>query len=321
MIEKCDSRYKRFFDKAFSVVKRVFRPYSDKFSKKTYTQHQHAVAILLMKYENKPYRDVVELMKELWPYFGFTSKIPHFTTLQKFFARISANLWETLLTITYLLFEVKRANIGIDSTGFRPAHVSHYYHVRFKDLQKTRRFMKHSISVDTDNQAIVSAINSISWHHDNVYFEPLARKSKAIVDLNNVTADMGYDSELNHVLVREELGGNSIIPIRPTSSNRCVHSFKYGRYRKELFNNFPLKTYHQRSKVETVNFVEKRKFGDELRSKLLKMQRRELRVIDVVYNLYRYLKLAFTIGFLQGYMSMLPGLCRQNGTLVYANGI
>ena len=50
-------------------VKRILRPYSDKFSKKTYTQHQHTVAILLMKRERKPYRDVVELLKEFCAYF------------------------------------------------------------------------------------------------------------------------------------------------------------------------------------------------------------------------------------------------------------
>lgn len=42
-------------------VRRVLRPYSDKFSKKTYTQHQHATAILLMRYEDKTYRDVTDL--------------------------------------------------------------------------------------------------------------------------------------------------------------------------------------------------------------------------------------------------------------------
>ena len=60
---------------------------------------------------------------------------------------------------------------------------------------------------------------------------------------------------------------------------------------------------HQRSKVETINSVEKRKFGDELRSKLLKMQRREMKVVDVVYNIHRYLSYAVSVflGFLQSH--------------------
>jgi hypothetical protein len=46
---------------------------------------------------------------------------------------------------------------------------------------------------------------------------------------------------------------------------------------------------------------EKRKFGDELMSKLLKMQRREMKVIDIVYNIHRYLSYSVSVfvGFLQ----------------------
>jgi len=49
MIQKGDSGYKKFIDACFMEVKRVLRSYSDKLLKKTYMQHQHAVAILLMK--------------------------------------------------------------------------------------------------------------------------------------------------------------------------------------------------------------------------------------------------------------------------------
>ncbi|MDE1871377.1 MAG: hypothetical protein KGI06_04020, partial [Candidatus Micrarchaeota archaeon] len=36
-------------------------------------------------------------------------------------------------------------------------------------------------------------------------------------------------------------------------------------------------------------FVEKNKFGDGLRSRLLRMQRKEMVVVDIVYNIYRYM--------------------------------
>ena len=74
-----------------------------------------------------------------------------------------------------------------------------------------------------------------------------------------------------------------------------------GKYRKRMLHHFPKEIYNQRPKVETVTSVEKRKLGDELRSKLLKMQRREMKVIDVVYNIHRYLSyyVSAFIGFLQ----------------------
>ena len=97
MIQKGDSRYKKFIDICFMEVKQVLRPYSDKFSKKTYTQHQHAVAILLMKHERKSYRDVVELLNEFCAYFGFDKSIPRFTTLEKFFMQIPTYVWDFLI--------------------------------------------------------------------------------------------------------------------------------------------------------------------------------------------------------------------------------
>lgn len=72
-----------------------------------------------------------------------------------------------------------------------------------------------------------------------------------------------------------------------------------GSYRRKMRRNFPASDYHQRSKIETINSVQKRKFGDELRSKLLRMQRKEMKVIDIVYNIHRYINYLLIIGFLQ----------------------
>lgn len=113
-----------------------------------------------------------------------------------------------------------------------------------------------------------------------------------------MTADKGYDVEKNHEFIREKIKGLSIIPLRPMGSGI---NFK-GRYRKMLRKHFPLDKYHQRSKIETVNFVEKRKFGSFFNSRIMRLRRMEIKVIDIVYNIYRYMKLYFSLtkGFLQG---------------------
>jgi len=54
-----------------------------------------------------------------------------------------------------------------------------------------------------------------------------------------------------------------------------------------LWCNFPKERYNRRSIVEAINSVEKRKFGDERRSRLLKTHRREMKVIDIIYNIYQ----------------------------------
>ena len=278
-------------------VKRVFRPYSGKFSKKTYTQHQHAVAILLMKYENKPYRDIADLIKELWTYFEFDGPIPHFTTLQKFFMRVPTYVWTFLLSKTYELFAVRVADVGIDATGYGLHHASQHYEHRIGRKTKRKRFMKHILSADTNVQAIIVSDSRRSCINDNKTFRPILESTCDEVDVNNATADKGYDSEENHRFAHKEMHVNSVIPLR----HEVPLDKTTGFYRRKLKRHFPLDIYHQRSKLETINSVQKRKFGDELRSKLLKMQRREMKVIDVVYNIHRYINyyLAIQMGFLQ----------------------
>jgi hypothetical protein len=69
----------------------------------------------------------------------------------------------------------------------------------------------------------------------------------------------GYDSEENHVLVRELLHGFSIIPAR----YEYVPIWKtFGRYRKQMKRGYSKLLYNQRNKNETIVSVIKRLFGD-----------------------------------------------------------
>ncbi|MGI0141313.1 MAG: IS5 family transposase [Candidatus Micrarchaeales archaeon] len=299
MEKNVESKYKRFIDLCMIPVKRLLRPYFSKFSKKDYTQHQLGVSVCLMAYEDKVYRDAADFLIEVREYLGFKDKVPHFTALQKFLRRTSLILSDFILQKTYeMFFQTKVANIGIDSTGEKTYHASNHYIKRMKRRSKRKDYLKHSISVDTDQQAIIAAKDRRSDANDNVDFEPLVERSHKVVPLRHVTADKGYDSEEHHRFVREDIGGKSVIPLRwegtPVSRTK-------GKYRKKLRKYFPKKRYHRRSIIETINSVEKRKFGDTLRSRLLKMQRREMKVTDIVYNIHRYMNhnVSVFIGFLQ----------------------
>ncbi len=291
-----ESKYKRFADLCMIPVKRLMKEYSNKFSKRDFTQHQLAVSACLMAYEDKVYRDVPDFLFELKEYLGFVDKVTHFTALQKFLRRILLRLLDFILQKTYeAFFQTKAANIGIDSAGERTSHASNHYIKRMKRRSKRKDYLKHAISVDTDQQAIIAAIDRRSDANDNVDFEPLVERSCRIVPLNNVTADKGYDSEEHHRFVREDIGGKSIIPLRwegtPVSRTK-------GKYRKKLRKYFPKKRYHRRSLVETVNFVEKTKLGDELTSKKWWMKKKEQRFKDIACNICRYMKVSSSALFL-----------------------
>lgn len=193
-----ESKYKGSIETAFMEVKCVLRSYSGRFSKKTYTQHQHAAAILLMKYERKTYRDIADLLKEFCTYFEFNESAPHFTTLQKFFDRIPANTRDLLLANTYQLFMATIANLAIDPTGYKLHHASQHYENRIKKKARRKRYMKHFLSTDTDNQAIIASENYRSYVHDSKRSKPILKRTKEIVDIGYAAADKGFGSESNH---------------------------------------------------------------------------------------------------------------------------
>jgi transposase len=292
-----NSVYQKFIDVCLKVAKRYLQPYSSKFSKKTYTQQQLTAAVCLMKRERKTYRDIADLLPEFLSYFSFEKSVPHFTTLQKFMKRIPMEIWDMILAGTYNLFGPKNANTAIDSTGFDELHASHYYEKRVNRDFNKRRFMKHSILVDTDFQAVITSCGKENGPHDILDFKPLLSAGSKIVKIRVITADKGYDSEESHRFSREEIGAESIIPAR------CENSVwrMSGYYRKKMRRNFPVKKYHQRSKVETINSVEKRKFGQNLRSTKFEMRQKELKLIDIVYNIYRFNSKFYLlfVGFLQ----------------------
>ena len=94
----------------------------------------------------------------------------------------------------------------------------------------------------------------------------MTRISK-IKPLSAVVADKAYDSEDNHILVREKLKGFSVIPSR--YENVPVWKTR-GRYRKEMKRGYSKVLYNQRNKDETIVSVIKRMSGEHITSTLNK---------------------------------------------------
>jgi len=101
--------------------------------------------------------------------------------------------------------------------------------------------------------------------NDALMFKPILKKTKEVVDIGCAVADKGFDSESNHKFAHK-IGADSVIRLR----YRTFLSKTKGYYRRRLWHHFPKKRYNTRSIIETINSVEKRKFRDELRSRLLK---------------------------------------------------
>lgn len=292
-MKKKESLVLKVAKRAFELVATSRLPrYSSKFANRIYSQHQHLVFLVLKKHlKNTTYRDVVDVIGEMPRVLQALEldQVPHYSTLQKFFERLKG----ILLT---LLVQVERATemLALDSTGFSSEHSSLYYQQRIRKNVQVHSWNKLSIVIDPWSQLILNILKGIGPANDCPELPKLLEPFKK---LETVVADKGYDSEANLRFILERRG----VPIIPVRQGKNKPSKT--KLRKRMLKLFPSleKVYHQRSKVETVFSVIKRRFGASLYSKRYPLRMKELALNAVAYNCYRK---AVTI--LRGFLQSLP---------------
>ncbi|MGA8912337.1 MAG: IS5 family transposase [Nitrososphaeraceae archaeon] len=291
-----ESKYVRLANTIYRVLRNSRIPlFLHRKSNHVFTVWQHLVLLTIRQYEGKSYRMFVEWLIEAYYLRLFLQlpRIPHFTTLQKFADRINNTLLGKVISSFIIVTGTRHIFAGIDSTGFKVTHASEYYTERAK--LRRRKYTKLSIGADLLQQIICNIkIRRAPTRHDNVDFEPIITRTSEIMPLSVVTGDKGYDSEENHVLVRELLHGFSIIPTR---YERVPIWRTHGRYRKQMKRGYCNILYFQRNKDETIISAIKRLFGEYITSRLIRMQNRELSFRCIAYNTHRLTNLAINLMF------------------------
>ena len=302
-MKKKDTFLIKFASNVWNALKRRHvRCYGNKFSKKTYTLHQHAILLALREqFKGMGYRAFCRLLPDLsrlLEYLGL-SKIPHFTTLHKASQRMKGTLVESII----LGFATKgQFRAGIDSTGMSLQHSTYYYEQRLEHFRKgknkkpgrprKRRKKKHqytSVLADLDRQIILATKLVRGKKSDCKMMKPTMNKAKELFgQMKSFDADKGYDAEYNHKFINEVVKTedyikltNKDVPVRNTSGvNRKKAKRKLRNKRGR-----PRKNY--RNKIESIMFVLKRVFGEHIFATTAKGQRQQARFRIIAYNAYR----------------------------------
>ncbi|PIN89176.1 hypothetical protein COU57_06500 [Candidatus Pacearchaeota archaeon CG10_big_fil_rev_8_21_14_0_10_32_14] len=255
--------------------------YNSKFSNKIYDNHQKLIILIFRQRMKMTYRGIVRFFR----FSGLArallklKSVPDHSTLVKFHKKIN------VINLERLLYKKDVITSAIDSSGFETNHMSYHYANAWnrQDRRKYRRYLKVSIAIDTDSQYILSQKIRLGPRNDNIDFESVLDGVKC----KFVVADKGYDSKSNRYFVLRKMKAYPHIPQRKWSGKN------YARSRVPI--KFDEKTYHQRSKVETVFSVLKRKYGCSVLSKSFETQKKEVIIRMLAYNIDRKIILSLVI--------------------------
>ncbi len=258
--------------------------YSGKYSKQVYTQHQLLQGLVVKTIYRLKYRELTELLQisdTIRDSIGL-ERVPHYTTFQKFAARFPCRILHQLIAGIAKYLCSGTLNIALDSTGFSLDTSSYHYSRRIRRQEHNRSYVKTTYAVDTRTQAVAAIRTRLKRRHDMVDAKPTLQKARLVGRITQVVADRGYDSEDLMTFIKNKLKAQPIIALK--NMDKPLEKTR-GQLRRELKQDFPIKDYHQRSKVETVNSTIKRKFGNTIYARNGKTQKQENHLKALAHNL------------------------------------
>lgn len=279
---------------ALATARRALPDYAHRFSPKKFTQHQLFACLVLKNFLKVDYRGLSAhledhpTLRELLE----LKVVPHFTTFQKAARRLllaapARKLLES--TVRLQLGRKKRVKrAAIDSTGLECTCASGYFvrrRSRVENPWKTivyRHYAKLGVVSGIDDHFIFAFDAGRGPRPDVDEFRPLVAEATRVVRLSQIVADAGYDSEGNHQFARDEHGIRTVIPAkhgRPTDKPASGH------YRRLMQVRFDRAAYRQRSQVETVISMLKRRQANCVRGHSYHAQCRELRLLALTHNI------------------------------------
>jgi IS5 family transposase len=283
MNEKRESKYVRFARLAYAIARASVPRYAHPKSPQRFTQPQLVVCLLFSQYLNLSYRNTEEWLlasAEVREVLELT-RVPDHSTIARMLKRLTLARLEAMLNDVLRQLEGQEEVIAVDATGFRFTCASAYYTTR--SGRRYRDWVKGVYAVGTRSQLILAGASAHHGVHDTRFLSALKRRIARHGRQHNgrrdwlLLADAGFDCAR---LTDRDLappirrGGKLVDPDRKARADLVSQARLDG-------------VFGQRWKGETVHSVIKRLFGDVIRSRSWRLQRREPLLKALVYNLHR----------------------------------
>lgn len=181
----------------------------------------------------------------------------------------------------------QKLNIMLDASGIQLVGRSIWYSIRIKKPVLRRDCDKIHLAACSDVLLILNWKITDWRKHDSPFLKVLLNPFRI---LGLVFADAGYSSRKNVQLIADKKGGafipfNKKATAKPKNHPAWKHLHNLWTKFRTIFDSI----YHQRSKIETIFSVLKKRFGSMLFSKSKRMQHKEMSLRFIAYNVRVFL--------------------------------
>ena len=288
-MEYSETRIYKTAENALRMARKAVPLYSCKYSKRTYTQHQHIAVLcirVLLRQKLRRTEEMLSNMPHLCQLLEL-KQVPDFSTMSRAMKRLRSKVLAVMLYLSASALPAS-GKASIDATGFDRRHCSKHY---VKRCRMTLGSMKTTFIVDTRSLMILAIHMTATRRHDTRIIVPLATEARKRFGIKIMPGDKGYDDEDKRRMLRS-------IGIRPLIKHR-----EFGSINKAQNARIDPVEYHRRSLSETVNSMLKRKYDDTLHTIGYHSQCKEILLMVVVHNIERKISL---LSFIQLRISTKP---------------
>lgn len=278
--------------RAIEAVKQLPSPWKlKKNGRKGHDPKEVATGCILKIGFNQTYDGIEAYLKESETFKNNFDDLPGHTIIHRGMKKLSIPYIRNVMNQVTRVLRRQGMNIAVDSTGFRTGNSSLWYDIRIRRKNTKRDCIKLHISMDVDTGIIHWFTMTSSKRHDSPEFK---RLMKHLPKVGDVYGDKGYSSRNNCQIIADKQG-TPYLHFRDNATNKAKGKpawiISIRAYKKNIEQWLGI--YHARSIVESVFSSIKRRWGSFLRSRRKWMQKKELSLKVLSYNIKQVLLVAY----------------------------